>query len=235
MEHLTDTMHIGKSYSRDWVISALRKEKPDASEDALAYNLRKLLSDGEIIRIGWNQYTRAQGKKIYQYNYSSAAIQIADLINKKHTDSDFRLFELIQLNDFMNHQIAHNTIFVYTENDLVDFVFDSLIREYPGRTMIKPRIEDYYRYLQDDEIVVGRLPSESPKGIEKFWHSRLEKILVDISVDKLLTHIIPQGEYGNIFENAYERFLLDEKTMIRYAKRRGAAVKFEKILHDFVH
>ena len=57
------------------------------------------------------------------------------------------------------------------------------------------------RFLQDDEIVVGRLPSESPKGIEKTWHSRLEKILVDISVDKLLTQIIPQVEYYNIFEN----------------------------------
>ncbi len=233
MEYLPNTMHAGRSYSRNWLLSRLRRENPEASEDALVYSLRKLLSEGKIIRIGWNQYACAQEKKIYQHDYSSEAVQVADFLYDNYTDLDFRLFELIQLNDFMNHLIAHNTIFVYVENDMLDFVFDSLIRKYPGRTMLKPKADDYFRYLQDNEIVVGRLPSESPKGLEKPWHSRLEKILVDISVDKLLTQIVPQGEYESIFQTAFEQFLLDKNTMIRYAKRRGAADKFESILNKY--
>lgn len=84
---------------------------------------------------------------------------------------------MTQLNAFVNHLIAHNTVFVYVENELVDFVFDTLHRTYPGQVMLKPTVDSYYRYLVDNEIVVGRLPSETPKGHDVPWHSRLEKIL----------------------------------------------------------
>ena len=70
---------------------------------------------------------------------------------------DFQVFELIQLNDFVSHQIAHNTIFVTIENKLLDYVSDTLWNAYPGKVLFKPKVDQYYRYRQDDEIVVGRL------------------------------------------------------------------------------
>ena len=37
-----------------------------------------------------------------------------------YDDLDFQVFELVQLNTFMNHLFAHNTIFVYVEKNLVN-------------------------------------------------------------------------------------------------------------------
>lgn len=99
-----------------------RREYADAMADKyrmtapqISYDLQKRLHSGEIIRKGWGQYVLAADKQRYQYSYSGLTKEIA---------------ELFQLNDFMNHQLAHNTVFVLAEHDFVEAVFDSLFSLY---------------------------------------------------------------------------------------------------------
>ena len=70
-----------------------------------------------------------------------------------------------------------------------------------------------------DEHGYTKLPSESPKGFDEPWEIRLEKIVVDVFTDKLVSRIVPDGEKGAIISGAFDSYLLDEKTMIRYARR----------------
>ena len=197
------------------------------------YDLQKKLDKGTVVRAGWNQYSANADKRRYSHSYSPEAIDVVATIERNYYDVNFRIFELSQLNQFVNHLVAHNTVFVSVENDMVDFVFDTLNRTYPGRVMLKPSLEMYYRYLQDNEIVVTRLPSESPRGFEHPWETRIEKILVDILVDKLIGKIVPEGEKEGIIDGAYNNCLVDEATMIRYAKRKGAAEKLRKSLEKY--
>ena len=202
------------------------------AEQQSKYDIQTKLDRGEIIRVGWNQYTAAAGKERYRHDYSNASRNAAKKILDTYPDAKFQIFEMIQLNQFVNHLIAHNTVFVSVENELIDYVFDTLNKEYPGRVMLKPSPEMYYRYYQDDEIVVGRLPSEAPRGFTEEWHSRIEKIIVDVLVDKFISKIVPEGEKPAIVDGAYRDFLIDEGTMIRYAKRKGAEQKLVSILKD---
>ena len=199
----------------------------------IAYDLQKRIDAGNLIRIGWNQYTVPSTKRRYDPNYSSFAEKIAGLIEKAYVGLDFRLFELVQLNEFINHQIAHNTVFVFVENDLQNYVFDTLKQSYPGRVMLRPSIKDYHQYLQDDQIVMLRLPSESPKGFEKPWHIRLEKVIVDVLTDKLISRIVPESEKEAIIKGAINTYLMDVNTMIRYAKRKGAEERFRQSLNSY--
>ena len=198
----------------------------------IAYDLQKRLDRGMLIRVGWGQYAHPE-KPVYSYEYSEKAVDVAQRIENEYDGLDFRVFELVQLNDFINHQIAHNTIFVTIENDLVDFAFDSLWKAYPGRVMLKPKAEQYYRYHQDNDIIVGRLPSESPKGFDQPWESRLEKILVDVFTDKLMSTIVPDGEKKAIIDGAFNEYMLDEKTMLHYARRKGAEKKMQQVLTKY--
>ena len=221
-------------FSRSEYFAAIEKETGKTSSEALAYALRKDLANGEIIRIGRNKYSSQKNKLIYSHTYSEEAYCVAMEIKTEYPDVDFRIFELIQLNSFVNHQIAHNTIFISVENDVIDFVFDSLRQKYPGRIMLKPRLKEYYRYLVDNQLVLIRLPSESPKGLNQPWESKLEKILVDISVDKLISRIVSPGEYENIFPEAFSRYHIDLNSMFRYSRRKGAIDKFTAILKEYV-
>ena len=201
------------------------------SRNALSYALRRDLADGIIVHVGRDQYSYPQGKRVYSHNYSDEAARIAEEIHSHYAEVDFQIFELTQLNAFVNHLIARNTIFVAVENDAIDYVFETLRNIYPGQTMLKPTVDDYYRYLVDDQIVVGRLPSETPTGTPEPWMSKLEKILVDVSVDKLLSRIVSESEYDYIFQEAFNRYILDFKAMWRYAGRKGALTKFRSILN----
>ena len=221
-----------ESFSRKEYSKAMFDEY-GLTEQQSKYELQKELDNGDVLRKGWNQYTVTKNKQVYLHNYSGDANAVVGLIEEKYYDLDFQVFEMTQLNQFMNHLVAHNTIFVAVENELVDYVFDTLNKEYPGRVMLKPSLEMYYRYLQDNEIVVGRLPSETPKGIDKPWQARIEKILVDVLVDKLIGGIVPEGEKPAIVEGAYHDFLIDEGTLLRYAKRKGAVKKVVNALNEY--
>lgn len=220
-------------FTRANYYDAMRQETGKSTAGELTYSINRAIAEKRIIHIGRNQYVYANDKRTYRHNYSEAASKTASEIIKEYPSVDFRIFELTELNTFVNHQLAHNTIFVFVENYLVDYVFDSLRRKHPGRVMLKPSVNDYFRYLVDDMIVVLRLPSESPKGIVCPWNSRLETILVDVSVDKLLSRIVSRGEYRNIFETAFELYNIDKKAMFRYSNRRGARSKFRNILEQY--
>ena len=221
-----------ESFSRKEYSLAMQHEY-GLNESRSKYVLQKELDRGTIIRKGWNQYTTMKTKTVYLHDYSDEAKDIAALIENNFVDVEYQIFEMMQLNQFMNHLVAHNTIFIGVENDLTDYVFDALNKEFPGRVMLKPSLEMYYRYLQDNEIVVGRLPSETPKGIVQPWQARIEKILVDVMTDKLISGIIPEGEKAAIIEGAYKDYFVDEGTMIRYARRKGAVKKVKNALHEY--
>ena len=65
---------------------------------------------------------------------------IAEIITTEFYDLNFRIFELTQLNTFVNHLYSHNTIFLSVENDIIDYVFDSLKSHYPGKVYLNPKL-----------------------------------------------------------------------------------------------
>ena len=231
---MLDRLSTTEKFSRLDYIIAYKDQYGENNQFAIEYALRKSVADGEIIHIGRDQYSISNARSSYRYNYSEEAIRIASEILEEYPTVDFRIFELSQLNEFVNHLFAHNTIFVSVENDVVDFVFDTLRNEYPGRVMLKPKIEEYYRYLVDNQIVILRLPSETPRGIEETWHSRIEKILVDITIDKLMSKIVSTSEYNAIFTEVYSQYLIDENAMFRYANRKGAGKKFRNCMKEYM-
>ena len=220
-------------FSREEYYAAVQDSGKTLSEDALSYSLRKAVDNGVIMHVGRDQYAFADNKALYDYEYSEVARAVASEIQNSYPVADYRILELMQMNPFVNHQFAHNTVFVYVEKDLVEFVFDSLKLLYPGKILLKPTIENYYRYLVDDEIVVLRLPSESPKGKTEIWHSCIEKVLVDMYSDKILASLISESEYKEVYEEVFRRYYIDVKSMLRYARRKGAYDRYREILMKY--
>lgn len=212
------------NFSRSDFLGALKKEREDATEATGRFYLQKLLDNGEIARIGRNAYCVAGDKtKKYGHMYSEHANELADRVQTEYPLVDFRIFELVQLNEFVNHQIAHNVLFLSVESDLGDFVFESIRDDYMGHILINPSVDTFNRYWTDNMVVIEKMITESPKGSGKIWHTDLEKMLVDIVSDKLILSCVSQGEYEGIFTQAFEDFFIDESQMFRYARRRNAA------------
>lgn len=229
MRYLPGALQKKDSFSRQEYVAEMKNEY-DLTDDQISYDLRRRLKTGEIVRQGWGQYAEASEKQMYHFQYSDLSNEIAGILSEEFYDPEFRIFEFVQLNDFMNHLVGRNTIFLSVENELIDYVFEKMFDIFPGKVLLKPKINDYFRYHQDNGIIIYRLPSEAPGGIDERWHIRIEQLLTDVLVDKLISAIVPEEEKSNIINGAFDRFFVDEKTMIRYAKRKGADKKLEDAL-----
>ena len=170
-------------------------------------------------------------KELYTYNHSYEYLEVEEKITDRYPLLEFQMWELIQFNEFLNHQIAKNIIVVEVENMLEDSVFDTLRELYPN-VFISPRIEQYHRYKgKEDNIVVLKLISETPKPRD--GHSSiLEKLLVDLFSNKFTGRLIERSEYPAIFEDAFSKYYLDESKMFRYVRRRNVESQIKEFMKE---
>ena len=174
-------------FTRKELLESFRMAGYMLSEASFYKKVEELVKNGQIIRVGRNVYSLPDDKRLtYEYKYSELAEEVAQEIAQQYPYVNFSIFEFVQLNDFVNHLIAHNVIFLSVEAEIMDFVFETLRDKYPGKVLINPTVEIYHQYWSDNMIVLGKLTTEAPKGQKASWHTRLEKMLVDIMAEPLL-------------------------------------------------
>lgn len=233
MELCLENLKAEVSFDRDMLFHEMERYDPSISESAFKKKLQSFLKNGSVIRVGRNAYSvPQQGQTAYAHEYSSLAIEVADQLKTDYPLLDFRIFESIQLNDFVNHQIAHNVVYLSIENGLGDFVFGDFREKYPGKVLLHPGVKVFQQYWQDNMLVIEKLPTEAPRGKAAFWHTELEKMLVDIMADKLVMESVIESEYPAIYEEAFSRYIVDESQMFRYAKRRTADKRIRNFLKE---
>lgn len=219
------------SFNRSELHKAMESYGGQISDALFKKKLQELLKQQKIVRVGRNAYRVTRDHIAhYHFDYSDLVIELSHIIKDNFPYLDYSIFELRQLNEFLNHQVAHNTVFLSVESDVISFVFETLKDTFNGRVLISPSKELFDQYWCDNVIVLNKRITETPKGIGESWHSRIEKVLVDIITDPLIQDSISESEFSNIFEDAFYRYVVDESCLFRYARRRGA----DKELKDFI-
>ena len=109
---------------------------------------------------------------------------------------------------------------VSVESGLENYMFQDLSKAYPGKVLLKPDKETLWTYLQEDSIIIVKLPTEAPVSQEKKWMTVPEKFLVDLAADKILKALIAQSQLEYIYEGYLNHYQIDTKKMLRYARRR---------------
>ena len=125
------------------------------------------------------------------------------------------------MNEFLNHLIAQNTVFVQVERESGIHVFWFLQEQGTQHVMYKPAKVDFNLYWSRDSVIVTNLISEAPIRADRPHHILLEKMLVDLSADKLIAATFSRAELPDVFEQAQSRYPLDKVRMLRYARRRN--------------
>lgn len=220
-------------FGRQELFRVLEEQYKGLSLASYKLKMQRLLESGEIARVGRNLYCIPDHQApVYDYEYSELAVIIQKLICERHLFLEYRIFELVQMNEFLNHQIAHNAVFVSVEADLGDFVFETLKEKFPGKVLLNPSVKEYHLYWQDDLIIVGKLLTEAPKGKKAVWHTCLEKMLVDMTAEKVIKTTFSEAEYPGVLEQAFQKYVIDESQMFRYAKRRHIKDDILKIIQS---
>lgn len=210
----------------------MRQNGYTLGEASFKQDLYQMVSEGKIARAGRDAYfVLPENLKQYHYDHSEKAGKIAGLLTDYHPYLLFTIFELVQVNEFVNHLLAHNILYVSVSKDVGAAVYDTL-RQADQWVLLQPSQEIYHQYWDDDMIVINRLVSETPMTDAPKWSPRLEKILVDLMADKLIHESVSESELAGIYEAAFDRYVIDESALFRYARRRHAADKIKALIEN---
>ncbi len=214
-----------ESYCREDLYRAFQKEKADLTESTFRWSLYTLQQEQLLFRESYDTYRTVKpiSKPEYRPVYSERALAVQAVLEELAPRVDFVLFESVLLNEFLNHQIAQNTIFIQVEKDVSSYVFDLLMGQYPGKVLYKPKKADLDRYWTRDCVVVLDLVSQSPMCTEAAHCMVGEKLLVDILADKSIAGTFSPAETVEIYRSFQECYQVDRRKLNRYAGRRGKA------------
>ena len=214
---------MGEVFTKNTFRKAVNSIYPDCSEASINWMLVTLRKQGSLASAGTGKYylipQDAPAKKQYSYPHFKEYLDLEKEITDAYPLVNFQMWELIQMNDFVNHQLAKNVIFIEVEAMLVDTVYELLHENHPY-AMIQPTYATFYKQrAPETDIVIQKLLSEAPTPDAN--HScAIEKLLVDLLTKKLSGNLIERSEYPRIYEDIFRKYLIDETRMFRYAKRR---------------
>lgn len=177
-------------------------------------------------------------KKRFSPVWSPELVQINEAFRKAFPYARYLFWETRLLHEFMLLQPGLNFTILETEKEVCESAFNFLSQAYPGRVFLEPDRQTMERYVMThpDGILVSRLVTESPKRmIQEIPSPKLEKILVDLLAEEDLFYYLQGAELARLFENAFSTYLVSEKTLFRYARRRKASAKLRALIQTQTH
>lgn len=155
-------------------------------------------------------------------------------IKEEFPYSKYCIWETRWLNEWMLHQPGNFMTLIEVEKEAAQSVFYFLqTRHKKGDIYFKPSKKEIEHYIsvKQESIIVKALVTQSPVKEENgICVPRLEKVLVDLFVDKPLFIAYHGEELAHIFENVYNRFPINLSTLFRYAHRRKRKEQLKNFL-----
>lgn len=223
-----------KVFSREKLKTFYKAHKKDLKDSSFSWIIYHLCEDKVIQRLGYNMfqlYNDETIRNLYNPTLSEALLKISDSVAAKFPLLTFSIWEFWMLNEFLNHQFEKNAIVIDVEKLFEESVFEAIKTGFDLPVLYKPNQRDLDLYSGYVTVLVFPLTREAPKNNKAQTIAPLEKILVDLFANKTLQSVISFGEYPNIYEGAFSKYLIDEKALFRYARRR----KIDEDIRKFIH
>lgn len=175
------------------------------------------------------------GRGIYRWGETPAKILFAGKlsgaqralyakIKTKYPLAKFCIWPVRWLHEFMTHLPTVNWTLIEVEKELSESVF-AFLREKRLDVYLNPdaSIMEHHIAYDRNAIIVRDLISQAPLIHAKEMASpTIEKVLVDLYVDKVVFDIYQGSELENIFSEACRKYKLNLSRLKRYATRRRA-------------
>lgn len=206
-----------------WMIYDLKKQKIIASIDRGLYSL--------VNQTYFNSNTML-GKKKYKPPVSKNLEKLYKRLKKQFPFLDICVWETSWLNEFMLHQPGRFFSIIEVEKGVEETVFHYLRANY-SNVFIKPTRQEleWYIYNNNSSIVVKRLLSQTPlSNNSNMVTPKLEKILIDVFVEKDFFYPYQGQELFNIYNYVFQYYQISLKSLFRYAGRR----KCKESLKDYL-
>ena len=228
---IVNTMQQKEFFNRKELKELILEYAPQYNLNNISSLIESFVQKGIVKKIDKDKYCVMSKKKAYIYQLSDELRMICDDLIREYPEIMVQVWEFSQLNEFINHLLASKTFVIEVESLYMESFFEILKEKY-NHVLLKPTYENFIRYAKWGTIVVKNLVSESPNDLDMPHQIRLEKILVDLVVDKFTSKLIQANELKDIYAYCLEHYMIDQRKMLRYAKRRNASTLISCMLES---
>ena len=225
MAHITEDV-----FSRKDIEDAAFILIPDFTAGRTKNLIQDMLMSGTIHRAGRNKYVKGNDKRVYSPELSDEASEILSVLTDKFPYLNFQIWELVWLNEFLNHLVATNRFFVNVENGGCEFVYTALSNGYRDRLLLKPTGKEIDYYSTENGIIIERLVSEAPSLPDHI--PALETLIVELFAGKVLPSLISTSDYPDVLERMFSKYNVDQSRLFRYARRRNKDKKIAEYIKN---
>jgi len=201
-------------------------------DSSIRWVIHELVKEGKITKLDSSYYYKGVLKEYYPKNRSDKLLKLQKIIKDKYPDMDIIIYEITILNEWLNHQISRNVIFVEVEKYFVQDIFD-FIRGRLGGVLYNPSRDDFYIYAENDVVVVTNLITRAPMN-KKETDIIIEKLIVDIFSNDLISTFYSLSELETIIEGIFANYKINIKKVMTYAKRRNLGEILTKYVRKYV-
>lgn len=226
------------AFTRAEVLAFYHRADPSLSPNTLDARIRQLRQRRLLLSIGRGRYTLAANatpKAAFQPALSRAERTIWRTLVKELQLPEGCLWSTAWANEFSSHQAAHSLLLVEVPRDYLQAAFFALKDRHPHRVFLRPQPDTLTYYVTEADRPIVVLPLVSRASVQLADGvpvPRLEKLLVDLFSRPALFPAYQGHELKTIFTNAHRHYLLDERTLLRYAQRRHHADDLRQFLRQ---
>ena len=202
----------------------------DIERNTLSWHLSNLCKKGKLRRVGRGIYT-LQSATTFIVKANAKTRSLYRSLSEQYPFADFCVYSADVITPLLHDMMPNNTIYIETNRDTVESVFDMLLPKYNGRIFLMPTKEIATTYIDfaKENIIVKPLVTEAPLALDgKVPVPTLEKLLVDTRVDADFYYL---HGYENLemLRTAISHYDVNQTRLLRYADRRNAK---DSILKD---
>ena len=197
----------------------------------LSWYLGKLCRNGKLRRVGRGVYT-LQSANTFIVKANAKARSLYRSLLGQYPFADFCVYSANVLTPLLHDMMPNNTIYVETNRDTTQSVFDRLLPKYNGRIFLAPTKEIATTYIDfsKENIIVKPLVTEAPLSLDgKVPVPTIEKLLVDTRVDADF-YYLHGYENMEMLRTAINHYDVNRNRLLRYADRRNAKDSIQKDL-----
>lgn len=163
-------------------------------------------------------------KKLFKISSDKMQKKLNSLFVHQYPELSHSIWNSNSLNNLMIHQNFKPVYIFETEPDVLENVF-YIFKENNINAFLSPNEDVISKYMSGSKnpVIIKNLVSRSPllrkEGIP---HPSIEKILVDIFLDRTIFQFAQGTELVNIYNEAFDSYVVNITKMLNYADRRKA-------------
>lgn len=221
--------------SKKEIASFFKENGTSFNDNALNVKIYRLKEAGLIKNMKRGFFTISD-KKTCQFPDNPVIRKICRKFVLEYPEIEYCMWNTEWLHDYMLHQPFQSYYIFETEKDIAESVF-YLLKKQKINAYFLPDEKTLNRYAigEKDIVIVKNLVSRSPiVAKNKVNYPCIEKMMVDVFIDKTLFSYLQGTELVNIYKTVFSLYSINYSKLLNYADRRGQKQNIIQFIMNYI-